>query len=666
MSSAIRFSRSASHGSSSVHSDGFQHLPSSIPSAPSHPPSQRSKATTTNTTTGNATATTSSSSRGRSTSRSASRPSLTEGTASSLPYEYAQPQPPPFPFPFPFPSAAAAAAAAGGDRGVEKATPPASRPHHRHTPLEDTHRVRGGGSAGVSQPPYAPAGYFPFAVPNLPWIPPPIIPGGTGYPLKADAYHSAPHAYGDRLPHAAVAPPSCAAPVREDVEWPRPDQLPLPSTFPMPPRTLPLSHTPFSHPHGNINQNTNNWELFPPPPLPPWWFMAALQQQQQQLPASHAFYAPSGSASSDSRSSSSGSESCASSRTSSPVPSPRHVDEEVHFTPPVQQRAQHQHQQQQQQRTRLSAPVGTVETPTPLPRANNTTAATSSTNRTTSNTTASSSRVNNAAAAAAAAVRRRAVSSSDSTDSTFKVRRPSHGGAAPAVKVEKDEAPHHQQRQQTEEEEEEARRHMQQVVSTAESYLSHIEDLYQRLRHRYEEVLLSPMKAPVHSDDERTTQHITLSPQQPTPTAQNNRDDSSPMSRFTPRATVAAAAAPTRAPSLTHSPAPQRPSMMTTAPSTASQSLRDELAMLESQWLRLEEMKQHGIGAAAADAPSFLSASQLSRSAATTLSARAGSGNGVSSATAGRNGGGVRKDLFSNQSVMELINDRKHLLASAA
>lgn len=470
-------------------------------------------------------------------------------------------------------------------------------------------------------------------------------------------------------------PPSSPsrAPARrvDEMEWPTPDQLPLPSSFPLPPHVLPRP------PPASVSSHHrgSGYELFPPPPLPPWWFMAALQQGHSWGAVAPPRSVSHRSSSSSSSSANSGSSDSASeSRSSSPVSSHRHRQATGSLTPPTQRDPPSHHQRQQQQRYRPAAPAGTVETPTPLPRTSRTSTSTTTTTSTTNNSRTVLGTRDGRGVKEAPAARSRAMPSGDSIDSAFDVRRPSPGG--PLRKEHAPPPPLPPQEVVDDEEHEgeaEVHRRMQHVVSTAESYLSHIEELYHRLRHRYEEVLLSPVKTtPVRTADgaERPpTQKAAY--QTHGGTGEYLGDHTSSTSSPAPFS-----AAPTRTPSRTHSPAPYRLStsaaaaaaaasaapatISSSAPASDSQSLRHELAMLESQWLRLEEMKQHGVGLGAVHASSAQSPSIMSTRGD-------GGGGAVTSSSAASGKGSVGgRDFFSNQSVMELINDRKHLLASAA
>ncbi|KPA78335.1 hypothetical protein ABB37_06466 [Leptomonas pyrrhocoris] len=349
----------------------------------------------------------------------------------------------------------------------------------------------------------------------------------------------------------------------------------------------------------------------------------------------------------------------------------------------------HRHQQQPK---RFAAPVGSVETPTPIPRGgtggsrgnNSTGNRTNSSTQTTADSTAASATsaaaqrgkqvkhaqtgpLHTTVSPPVRPVRRRALPSSERTESLHEEHRPRHEihsanavpfsrqrHAAPpdsAVQIYTDAnkvvaAGEDGGAEVTEEED----RRVQRVLSTAEAYLARIEDLYHRLRHRYEEVLLSPVKG-----DEELTGSGPPRKHPATPECRSEDDDGGnlgyPQPRRIPPSEQRYAAAPTRPPSQAASPA---------SPTSAPLSLRHELARLESQWQRLEELKRRGIGAGAG-AP-FVPSSSLQPSFSSALSTTA-----PAPALSASSRQPARGDtVLSNQSVMELINDRKHLLTSAA
>jgi hypothetical protein len=732
MTSAIRFSRSQSQDShattASSHSgasraslhprsnDAVQDLPSSIPSASSHPPSQLTKTTTTTTAATTVGRSSQSGSGSRSQSRISTSPSASDAAAAAAAATAAYPLNYHFPAPLP--------PAAGADTPAMAAASGADTYHATRT--EGRPPVPAG--AGLVPPVHRYAhrggGAFPFAVPDIPWVPPPPIDGvAASDPTKMNAYLA--HYYVGLMAMASAAaqqscqqqpiparsstaansgrkgkgpfssaaaarrpcalPQGCCRPLGHSVaahggvhcmdappfrqavgvdDWPTPDQLPLPSTFPMPPRIPPLA----LHHHGSDSGS----ECFPPPPLPPWWFLQALG-----IPSFAPFESFCG-ASSRSSSSCSSSSSRTSSASHSPSP---HKGARVGQTSPYHQR----HEQQK----KFTAPAGSVQTPTPMARKRGGPTASISTSDN-NNVSSRAGRVStsdsaSSAVPAAQPVRlpsnRALLSSTARSDAAHDVRRLPHGAPhdekietgrrcpeLPGSGIKSREVARSMARE-AEEEGEDHRAHR--VLATAESYLSRIEDLYQRMRRRYEEVLLSPMKA-VEQAAERTP--VSRSPITPVYHAEEDVQDR--IDRATRQPEHIYAAAPTRAASQT--PLPPSSSSISgkataavrTGPSLSdlqrpstfvSQSLRHELAMLESQWQRLEELKQHGVGAGTAVHPPADSFSRSFASTAAHLPATVAGSSPQSSLPA--HGGG---NVFSNQSVMELINDRKHLLASTA
>ncbi|KPI84602.1 hypothetical protein ABL78_6334 [Leptomonas seymouri] len=687
-------------------SEVFQELPSSIPSAPSHPPSQRTKTTT------------STCSKSRSESQSQSRRSTSQLATEAGRAGY--------PWGFYYPTSFPAAAAGAGRTSGQPPAPPERDSEGRHAAPRQK---------GAAPPHSAGTATFPFAVPNIPWIPPPPIHGISApsalnvtdffapydadpaahphrpfrqdtsstakkkgatasnaafvqppmrhprfsHPINDDISHG--HPFYPRRPAAAREPPSSLG-----LGWPTPDQLPLPSVFPMPPRVLPPppnATPPLFQPPGS-----GRFDLFPPPPLPPWWFLQAIGcpvfPHSDASPDSSSSDGGSSCSESDEERLDGEGEAQASSHTSSP--SPQRREGAVPYTPPYQGRPQNA----------FVAPIGSVETPRPmLPRGVTGSNRASATNRSSDDSMKASVALHTArrgeqtkqkatgngrtaVSQSIHSVSRRAPLSSEDTASAYgdhrQPRKATNAQAEPIHRQRRSAPPastpqtHVNSVSAAAEEREEAEdRRLQHVLSTAESYLTRIEHLYQNLRHRYESMLQLPVKGTEQSADGVPAQDYPTSP------AYGHEDHDrggidNYLPPYTPQFTQHYAAAPTQPPSHAPSsasynaaaPAPTVGSPLdrllpSQQPTSASQSLRHELAMLESQWQRLEELKKRGIAVGAVDAQPNFSQQRFPSSLLATAEERTSSPQPSS--------GG---DVFSNQSVMELINDRKRLLASAA
>lgn len=648
-------------------SEAFRELPSSIPSASSQPASQRTKTTTS-----------SSSRQNRSEGSCQSRRTVSQPAAAEAADPFRYPWGVYCSSPF-LPTSSPAVAAVNAHMPVDDEGQ--RRPHAHDGRRRVCHHHRHHRHHEV----------FPFAVPNLPWIPPPPL-GGVPLTAMSDVNaHLAQYYAGIEAAAAAAqqqqqqqspqlqpgnvrstrrsAAAACSSSsISRELDWPTPDQLPLPSVFPMPPRML-------------RQQSGRDWALFPPPPLPPWWFLQAVG-----IPARDGF--------GDSRSSSSNSDgdsdsdgdsysdesSTSSSRASSPSPHDRHDRASCIPPPPPTSSPPPRHQRppwQQRQARRYTPPAGSVETPTPAPRgsAAHTTITTAASSRSLHST---EKRVKAGAKAAVPSVSRRARPSGDGTDdAAHGAHRASREGASRDTTNLARPQPARQAFPKAEaldersgvrgadtgirEELQDGEHRMQHALSTAESYLARIEDLYHRLRHRYDGMGPSPVKAVEQIADQAAAPCYRERADDRRAETEDDDRSSSPQrqqeQRFHYTAVPTREAPPSPLPtsaSATYA-VPLKSAASERASTSASQSLLQELAVLESQWQRLEELKQHGVGASAAHRPSSHTPQSFS---SVSLPTAAGTAAAPSLARG--------SDVFSNQSVMELINDRKHLLALAA
>ncbi|KAI5690575.1 hypothetical protein MNV84_03673 [Leishmania braziliensis] len=552
-------------------------------------------------------------------------------------------------------------------------------------------------SRTATEPLHAHPGRF-FA--NLPWIPPPPI-YGTPLPDSSNMNRYYAHYYDPtavRLRSPFCYPnddvPLHSAGHHRDVgsaEWPTPSDLPLPSTFPMPPHVLPqpslstISASATEATAGCMAAPQHGWPMppplsYPPPPPPPWWFYGS-----PQLALSPSSSGSSSSSSKGSRYSSSSS--CASARLAT-SPS-RHPLSGVLFrqsVPAYEETAA-------PSRRGVSVPAGSVVTPIAAAprrdaggcRAEHQHPAVSSGSRCAATHTGGTGRAARQPArlfsgSSVATTRRAATRATDSAPPQG-VERRVYASSSRSSDLERaanvkavQAAPQRRsaalgiQPDQSEEYEEEvvsgngcgsAAARMQHALSSAEAYLAKMEHLYRQLRHRYEEVVLSPEKMMRCSADITGTEG-TEEKQHPrtviATTTRATRDPQekgrlhplqrtlSPPTHLQPAAPMPHTAQPV-SPILSavHPPPVEvSPSLLPSSSATSATALRHELQLLESQWQRLEELKRYGGSA--------------------TTTAVAPPATPSPSATAAA----MDEDRFTRHRFLQLIRDRKQLLMSAA
>ncbi|KAG5502497.1 hypothetical protein JIQ42_05377 [Leishmania sp. Namibia] len=538
-------------------------------------------------------------------------------------------------------------------------------------------------SQSAAQPPHPSPSHF---FPDLPWIPPPPIYGtplpdsSNMNPYYAHYYDTAaaglraPFCYPEDVPRAAGAH-------HRDVsgaEWPTPSDLPLPSTFPMPPHLLPRPAVPMASPSaagaaaGDAATPLCGWAMPPPPllyppPPPPWWLYGP-----PPLPLS--------ASSSSSSASSTGSRSYSSSSSQASVRSAARPSRR-----PLSSVAR-----------RRAVPAGSVVTPVAVAprrgaggchagrlrsvapsaspyaathtagtgRAARPSAGSSSAVPTTATTTPSATTASSHSAQPQRVERR--VYASDSSGSNV-VQRAANRKGAPVSPPRTNAAPYirpdpsqvHDVEAVQERDDSSPTARMQHALSTAEAYLHKMESLYRRFRDRYEEVIMLPERLMEHrgevtADEEvagrRHPRVASAATTGATRGLREKRMPHPPQHAF-PAKTRLPSTAPApharRAVSSTLSalrPPPVEPSLRPSSSSstTSAASLRHELQLLESQWQRLEELKRHGgIGTATAVAPPV---SPSPSAVVTTMS----------------------NDHFTHHRFLQLIQNRKQLLMSAA
>lgn len=473
-------------------------------------------------------------------------------------------------------------------------------------------------------------------------------------------------------------------------EWPTPDALPLPSAFPLPPRVL--SQQPRQHdqhaapPQPPVRASaaaaaTHPTFSLPPPPMP-WWAW------WPPMPPPFPPRCPSSSSSSASRSSSSSHGSSTSSGDSSARRTPRSAPRRPAAHRATAQRTPLPSSTRASPPPRGAAglPMGSVVTPIaagaaarhaerpPLqprqaqqrrnPRVDVDASEADAASSVTHSHSIPASSSDGGFARRGGAVERRVYASDSGSGSSGAqppppLRRPPHHHPASAAPQGGKQAAAEDEDDVADTAEDAVR--VRHTMNAAAAYLGKMEQLYQRLRHRYEEVLMSPERAV--SDMERDPappvaapppRRVGPPPAQHTPPAALHdghlREEVQPASVLRPTGSRDAHRAPPVLKSPGASPAPRphpSPPPLTSssaasgssAASSAS-SLRQELQLLESQWLRLEEMKQR---------PGSCTARTFSMTPAA-----------VGAQAAGQSGSGVAPE-----SLLQLIHDRKRLLTTA-
>ncbi|KAG5479484.1 hypothetical protein LSCM1_04748 [Leishmania martiniquensis] len=552
-------------------------------------------------------------------------------------------------------------------------------------------------SSTAAQLPHSSSEYY---FPNLPWIPPPPI-YGTPLPDSSNMNRYYAHYYDPTA--AALRAPFCypeevprRAPVHHravsDVGWPTPSDVPLPSTFPMPPHVLPRPSLPIASPSaveaaaGDAVTPPYGWAVPPPllypPPPPPWWFYAP---PPPPLSASM-------SCSSAGRTRSSSDSSSASHASARSATGPSH-----HLPSNVARRVTaHLHAEAAaSSRRRVAVPAGSVVTPVAVAsrrgvcgsQADNRRSVASSvspfaatrtgdTVRVARTATGPFSAASNTAATTAGAstvsysappqrVERRVYASNSSESSgtqraASRMRVPVPPRRTSAARRIHPLPPHvHEQESMHERGSGSSTARMQAAVSTAEEYLNKMESLYHQLRKRYEEfITLSEALSKRRADAARgeaiegkrhplisaaATTRAARSPQEtgprrPPPQAVSLKARP-PSTAPAPHARRAASSA---MPTACHLSVEPSPPLSLSSSETSAASLRHELQLLESQWQRLEELKRHGgIGATTTAAPSGAPST----------------GAAVST---------VKSDHLTRRRFLRLIQNRKQLLMSAS
>ncbi|CAJ1988641.1 hypothetical protein conserved [Leishmania donovani] len=547
-------------------------------------------------------------------------------------------------------------------------------------------------SRAATQPPHTHPGRV-FA--NLPWIPPPPI-YGTPLPDSSNMNRHYAHYYDPT--EATLRAPFCYpddVPLRaqghhSDVsgtEWPKPSDLPLPSTFPMPPHVLPQLSLPVVSASAaeaaarGMVAAPHVWAippplLYPPPPPPPWWFYGT---PPLPLPAS----------SSDTSASSAGSSrhASSSSRASArPTTQPSRHPPANAARPHAEAAAPSRHG--------VAVPAGSVETPVAVASrgdaggshaakqrsvassgsryaAGHTVGTGRAARRSVGSFSASGATSPRSATTTTAhsdppqGVERRVYASSGSGSSdiqrcakgqTVQVA-PRRTNAAHCVQPDQLQVYGEDVVQERDCSSVTAR--MKRAVSAAEAYVEKMEHLYRRLRSRYEEVVMSPGKVARYGgnitadEGAEEKRHRRTAPPATTRATRAPPEKGllHPLERAFSRQTHLQPTAPmphakrpvSPALSAAHSSAVEpSPPLSSSSSATSATSLRRELHLLESQWQRLEELKRHGSGGTAA---------AVAQPAAPS----------PSTATAT-----VNEDPFTNRRFLQLIKDRKHLLMSAA